>query len=157
MEFQKYIQKKLINYTILRTILVFGKAENPNRSNIVLWVKNSLENNKSISVITDQYRMPTFSKSLAQACLLSVQKRAKGIFHISSNELLSIYNIALQIAEVFELNSELITPISTKKLNQKAKRPKKTGFNLEKSMSKLEYKPKSFKEELKLFKTEFPH
>ncbi len=154
---ENYVQKSLVNFTILRTILVFGKPKNSTKSNIVLWIKDSLENNKKITIITDQYRMPTYSKSLAEACLLSVKKRAKGIFHISSNELLSIYEIALEIATVFKLNSELILPITTQKLNQKAKRPKKTGFNLEKSIAVLGFKPKSFKEELQFFKAEYFH
>ncbi len=154
---ENYIQKKLINFTILRTILVFGKPENSTKSNIVLWIKDSLENNKKITIITDQYRMPTYSKSLAKACLLSVKKRAKGIFHISSNKLLSIYEIALQIATVFKLNPDLIVPITTKELKQKAKRPKKTGFNLKKSITLLDFTSKSFKEELLLFKTEYFH
>ncbi len=152
---ENYAQKNLVNFTILRTILVFGKPKNSTKSNIVLWIKDSLENNKKITIITDQYRMPTYSKSLAEACLLSAKKRTKGIFHISSNELLSIYEIALQIAKTFKLNSDLILPITTQKLNQKAKRPKKTGFNLEKSIAVLGFKPKSFKEELQLFKAEY--
>jgi dTDP-4-dehydrorhamnose reductase len=148
------IKTAKIDFTILRTILVYGLVENPNRSNIVLWVKNTLENKKDINVITDQYRMPTLSNELAQACLLSVQKRVKGVFHISSNQLLSIYDIALQVAEVFELDSKWIHKTTTEALNQKAKRPPKTGFNLEKSIEELDFKPKSFKASLQDFKRE---
>jgi len=149
---EKHIIKSGIDYTILRTIILYGINENSTRSNIVLWVKKSLEENKSISVVTDQYRMPTYVDDLAEACLLAVQKKAKGIYHISSNELLSIYEIALEVAKIFNLNADLIKPILTEKLNQKAERPKKTGFIIDKAVNELGIKSVSFKERLKDFK-----
>ncbi|HIE45632.1 MAG TPA: SDR family oxidoreductase [Flavobacteriaceae bacterium] len=151
---EKYITKSAIDYTILRTIILYGINKNSTRSNIVLWVKNSLEANKPISVVTDQYRMPTYVNDLAEACLLSVQKKAKGIYHISSNELLSIYEIALEVAKTFNLNTDLIKPILTDKLNQKAERPKKTGFIIDKAVKELGFKSVSFKEQLQKFKNE---
>jgi len=151
---EKIIKQSKINYTILRTILVYGLVKEANRSNIVLWVKEALEKNKKLNLINDQYRMPTYSNDLAKACLLAVQKRALGIFHISSNELLSIYEIALQIAATFKLDKSLIKSISTAQLNQRAVRPAKTGFIIEKAVKELGFKSVSFKEQLKVFKKE---
>ena len=141
-----------INFTILRTILVFGKVYDMSRSNIVLWVKQMLENKKEVTIVDDQYRMPTYAEDLALACKLALDKKAKGIYHISSNQLLSIYEIAKQIAQVFELDENLIIPISTSTLNQTAPRPEKTGFDLTKTRSVLGFYPKSFKEDLQRFK-----
>ena len=141
-----------INFTILRTILVFGKVYDMSRSNIVLWVKQMLENKKEVTIVDDQYRMPTYAEDLALACKLAMDKKAKGIYHISSNQLLSIYEIAKQIAQVFELDENLIIPISTSTLNQTAPRPEKTGFDLTKTRSVLGFYPKSFKEDLQRFK-----
>ena len=141
-----------INFTILRTILVFGKVYDMSRSNIVLWVKQMLENKKEVTIVDDQYRMPTYAEDLALACKLAMDKKAKGIYHISSNQLLSIYEIAKQIAQVFELDENLIIPISTSTLNQTAPRPEKTGFDLTKTRSVLGLYPKSFKEDLQRFK-----
>ncbi len=152
---EKALLKSSIQFTILRTILVYGLVDNANRSNIVLWVKNSLEANKEISVITDQYRMPTLSDDLAMACLLAIQKNATGIFHISSNELLSIYEITLQIAETFGLDKNLIKPTTTYQLNQKATRPPKTGFVINKAVNELGFTSAKFKDRLAFFKTQF--
>jgi dTDP-4-dehydrorhamnose reductase len=142
-----------IKFAILRTILVYGKVENPNRNNIVLWIKNALENKQSINLITDQYRTPTYNIDLANACFEAIHQTKTGIFHISSTQLLSIYEIGLQIAKVFNLDTSLIKKISTKKLNQKAKRPIKTGFNLTKSTMELNLKFYSFKENLEQLKS----
>ncbi len=141
-----------IHYTILRTILVYGKVNNLGRNNIVLWVKEMLGKNKEITIVDDQYRMPTYVEDLAMACKISIDKSAQGIFNISSNQLLSVFEIAQQIAEVFQLNSSLIKPISTSTLNQKAPRPAKTGFDLSKTNKELEFYPTSFKEDLQRFK-----
>lgn len=141
-----------ISYSILRTILVYGKVNNLARNNIVLWVKEMLEKKKKITIVNDQFRMPTYVEDLAMACKLSIDQNAKGIFNISSNQLLSVFEIAVQVAEVFELQKELIVPISTETLNQKAPRPPKTGFNLSKTNKELGFYPQSFKEDLQRFK-----
>jgi dTDP-4-dehydrorhamnose reductase len=149
---EEVLNKSSIDFTILRTILVYGKVNNLGRNNIVLWVREMLQNNKEVNIIVDQFRMPTYVEELAMACKISIDKKAKGIFNISSNELLSIFEIAQQIAEVFGLNKDLIKPISTATLNQKAARPPKTGFDLTKTNQELGFYPKSFREDLQRFK-----
>ena len=149
-------ENKLINsntnHTILRTILVYGKVLDMSRTNIVLWVKESLEAGKLINVVNDQYRMPTYVVNLAEACKAVIEKNKKGIFNVSSTQLLSIYDIAKQIAETFNLNKELISPISSKGLNQLAQRPVSTGFDLSKTSRELGLSFKTFKEDIQNFK-----
>ena len=149
---EQVLKDSKINFTILRTILVYGKVFDMSRSNIVLWVREMLEKNKEITIVDDQYRMPTYVEDLAMACKIAMDKKALGIYHISSNTLLSVYEIAQQIAETFDLNKNLIKPISTSTLNQKAPRPAKTGFDLSKTNNELRFYPKSFKEDLQIFK-----
>lgn len=149
---EEILIKSKVNYTILRTILVYGKVFDMSRSNIVLWVKEMLEKQKEITIVDDQYRMPTFVDDLALACKISIDKKATGIYHISSNELLSVFEITKQIAAVFNLDKNLIKPIATSTLNQRAPRPAKTGFNLSKIKQDLGFEPKSFKEDLLRFK-----
>jgi len=143
-----------IKHTILRTILVYGVVDNMSRNNIVLWVKNAIENGQEITIVDDQYRMPTFVDDLAEACLLSIQQNAQGVFNISSNELLSIYEMAVEIADAFNLDSSFIKRISTSQLNQVAKRPPRTGFDLEKSQKILNFPVASFKNRLQVFKNQ---
>ena len=141
-----------INYTILRTILVYGKVYDMSRTNIVLWVKQMLENGKEITIVNDQFRTPTYVEDLALACKISMDKKATGIFNVASNTLLSVFEIAQEIAKAFGLDKKLIKPISTSTLNQTAPRPAKTGFNLTKTNKELGFYPKSFAEDLQKFK-----
>lgn len=149
---EEVLIKSEVNYTILRTILVYGKVFDMSRSNIVLWVKSMLEKGEEITIVDDQFRMPTYVEDLASACKLVIDKKIKGIFHISSKQLLSVFKIAQQIAEVFNLDKSLIKPVTSKTLNQIAKRPPKTGFDLTKTNKVLGFYPKTFKEDLQLFK-----
>ena len=143
-----------INYTILRTVLVYGSVDSNDRSNIVLWVKKSLEDKKHINVVTDQFRMPTFVEDLAEACFLSIEKCATGIYNVSSNTLMSIYELALEIANTFNLDASYIHSVETSDLNLPAKRPFKTGFDLKKSITDLNLPSYSFTERLRVFKNQ---
>jgi dTDP-4-dehydrorhamnose reductase len=63
-----------------------------------------------------------------------------------------MYQIAQQVALVFELDINLIQPIATAVLNQTAVRPAKTGFDLIKTNTELRLYSQSFKEDLQRFK-----
>lgn len=149
---EKVLLNSTIDFTILRTILVFGKVFDMSRTNIVLWVKSMLEQGKEITIVDDQFRMPTYVNDLAMVCKIAIDKKETGIYNISSNQLLSVFEIAQQIAEVFNLDKKLIKPISSSTLNQRAKRPPITGFDLSKTNTKLGFFPKTFKEDLQRFK-----
>jgi dTDP-4-dehydrorhamnose reductase len=131
-------------FSIIRTALVYGVTHDQARMNIVLWVKQSLEQGKAINVVNDQWRTPTLAEDLAEGCWRAASLRATGIFHISGSEVLSPYQIALRTAEHFRLDSSLIRPVDSESLRQVAKRPPRTGFIIEKAQRELSYKPRTF-------------
>lgn len=145
---EKVIQSSPISWTILRTVLVFGITNDMSRSNIVLWVKKSLEQQKPIRVVNDQWRTPTLAEDLAQGCYLAAKKRAKGIYNISGKDFMSPYDIAVKTAEFFNLDKSLITPTDSTRFVQPAKRPPTTGFLIDKARQQLGYEPRSFEEGL---------
>ncbi len=152
LESEKIIERSGLSYAIIRTILVYGLVDNMNKGNLVLWLKESVENEKEVTIIDDQYRMPTYVDDLALACHTAVNKRVQGVFNVSSCELLSIYDMAMEIAKVFNLDKSYIKRISTEELNQKAARPAVTGFDLTKSHKILKLPLVSFAERLQVFK-----
>jgi dTDP-4-dehydrorhamnose reductase len=137
-------------FAILRTIIVYGVAAAMSRSNIVLWAKNALEKGEIISVVNDQWRMPTLAEDLAAACLAAVKKEAQGVFHVSGKDLMNMVELVQQVANFWNLDRTLIKPITSASLNQAAKRPPKTGFVLAKAISQLGYQPHTFLEGLAL-------
>ena len=145
---EKAIQNSSIAWAILRTVLVFGITQDMSRSNIVLWVKKSLEQNKSIQVVNDQWRTPTLAEDLAMGCFLAAKKKARGIYNISGKDFLSPYDIAIRTADFFKLDKSLINPTDSTKFTQPAKRPPRTGFIIDKARKDLGYEPRSFEEGL---------
>lgn len=150
LEAEQLIQASSCRWAILRTIIVYGIVNDISRSNIVLWAKSALEKGSPINVVNDQWRMPTLAEDLAEGCLLAAEKNACGIYNISGSELMSIFELVEQVADFWNLDKSLIKPISSQSLNQAAKRPKKTGFVLDKAKKILNYQPRSFKEGLRI-------
>lgn len=132
------------NTAIIRTILVYGVIPDKERSNLVLWAKKQLESNNRIKVVNDQWRMPTWVDDLSTACLSAMQKQAKGIFHISGNEMMTILEAVELVADYWKLDKTLIDPISAEEIGQKLNRPRKTGFILEKAKQELNFTPTAF-------------
>lgn len=141
---EEIIMKSSCKWAIVRTVLVYGLASDLSRSNIILWVKDSLESGKNINVVTDQWRTPTLAEDLAQGCILIMDQSAQGIFNISGKDYLTPYDMALQTAEYFGLDKTLISKADSSNFSQPAERPLNTGFIIEKAKSELGYSPKSF-------------
>jgi dTDP-4-dehydrorhamnose reductase len=113
-----------------------------------LWVKESLENGKTIQVVNDQWRTPTLAEDLAMGCFLAATKKAKGIYNISGKDFITPYDIAIKTAEYFKLDKSLIKAADSTTFKQPARRPLKTGFIIEKARKELGYEPHSFDEGL---------
>lgn len=145
------VLKSKLSWTIVRTILLYGITENMSRSNIVLWVKKSLEEKKEIKVVSDQYRTPTLVDDLADACLKIVQTKSTGVFNISGNQYLSVIEIAKKVAGYYKLDESLISPVKSAELNQPGRRPARTSFDSQKAIDQLKYVPRSFDDGLKQF------
>ncbi len=143
---ENIVKESACNWTILRTIIVFGVGENLSKSNIVLWAKGALEKDEPLNIIDDQFRAPTLAEDLADACILAATKKAYGIFNASGKDIMSIYEIVERIAKHYRNTTKNLNKISTATLNQKAGRPPKTGFILDKAINELGYNPHSFEE-----------
>ena len=152
LESEELLRNSKCDYTILRTVLVYGANHDPSKSNIVLWVINKLKNKEEINVVNDQWRTPTLAEDLATGCYLAANKRSLGVFNISGRDLVTPYQMALQVAEVFGLDASLIHETDSETFTQPAKRPLKTGFKIDKAEKELGYAPHSFREGLELVK-----
>jgi len=149
-EAEKLVKNASCTWSIVRTVLVYGIARGLSRSNIILWVKDSLEKGKEIQVVDDQFRTPTLAEDLALGCLLIAEKKAEGMFNISGKDFLTPYDMALQTADYFGLNKNLIKKASAATFSQPAKRPPRTGFTIEKASQELGYAPHSFAEGIEI-------
>lgn len=147
---EEVIKNSKAKWAILRTIIVYGIVSDMSRSNIVLWAKGALEKGEPLNVVNDQWRMPTLAEDLADISLLAVANNAQGVFNASGKDMMSISELVYRVADFWKLDKSLINEVSGASLKQSAKRPKKTGFILDKSMTELNYQPRSFEEGLRI-------
>ncbi|TAF97118.1 MAG: NAD(P)-dependent oxidoreductase [Cytophagia bacterium] len=143
---EKLVQHSGVRWAIARTVLVYGIAYDMSRSNIILWVKKSLEDGKNIKVVTDQWRTPTLAEDLAMGCYLIGNQQPTGIFNISGKDFLTPYEMAIKTADYFKLDKSLIAQADSTTFSQPAQRPARTGFVLDKAQNILGYRPRSFDE-----------
>jgi len=141
-----------ILYTILRTNVLYGVADG--RPDFVRWVVNSLRDGKPIRIVTDQINNPTFTDDLVQGISKVVEFDKQGIYNIGGRDFLSRFDFTLRIAEFFDLDKSLISPINTEDLNQPAPRPLKSGLYTLKAETELGYKPHSIIESLAIMRRE---
>ena len=152
----KYEAEKLLtssaylNWSIARTIIVFGEGYNLSRSNIVLWAREALRKGSPLKIIDDQFRSPTWADDLAWACIQICKLNKKGIYHISGPESMSIFDLVMRIGRFYDLDCSSIEKTTSESLNQAAKRPPITGFDLTKAKNDLGYAPKTLEESLLL-------
>jgi dTDP-4-dehydrorhamnose reductase len=144
------IRESEVPSAILRTVLVYGVAEEMSRSNIVLWAKGALEKGQIIKVVNDQFRTPTLAEDLAQGCILAAKQRATGVYNISGPDYMSVLELVKRVGAFWKLDTSIIQETDSTTLNQAAKRPPKTGFILTKAQKELGYKPHHFEEGLSL-------
>ena len=139
-----------LRWVIARTVLVYGTLTAGSRSNIVLWVRDSLRKNQAIKVVDDQWRTPTLAEDLALGCWLLARQSAEGIYHLSGPELLTPYQMAQQVAAFFQLDSALLERVDSRTFQQPARRPARTGFSIAKAARELGFRPRSFAEGIAL-------
>ncbi|MFH2096364.1 MAG: SDR family oxidoreductase [Bacteroidota bacterium] len=149
-ESENLVMKYQYGWTIIRTILVYGVLPVMARSNIIIRTIENLKQGQEIKAVDDQYRMPTLAEDLADACIAAALKKATGIYHISGNDMMSIYELCSKTAKFFGFDSKLIRPVPTISLNEKARRPARTGFIIQKAQKELDYMPVSFNRGLEI-------
>ena len=137
------------NWTIARTILLYGTGVNLSRQNIVLWMVNQLRQGEPLHVVTDQWRTPTYVPDLAEGLYRILDRDATGIYHLSGPDGVSIHELACTVADVFEMNEDLIHPVESDYFDDAVERPSKTGFAIDKARSDLDYDPHSLQSGLR--------
>ncbi|AEA44132.1 SDR family oxidoreductase [Fluviicola taffensis] len=138
------------NWSIARTIIVYGTGFGLSRSNMILWALEALPKGEVMKLVDDQFRAPTWADDLAYGCVEIIKRNERGIFHLSGPVTRSVKAIVEEVGKALELENIAIETISSTTLNQAAKRPPRTGFDLSKAAQKLDYLPLDIQESIPL-------
>jgi dTDP-4-dehydrorhamnose reductase len=141
------VMKYAFNWTIVRTVLVYGKTFS-GRENIVTNTAKALQQGKSLKIFDDQVRTPTYVEDLAAGIVVIIEKEKSGIYHLSGEDVKTPYDIAVDTARLLGHDVSQITPVKAHEFDQPALRPAKTGFNIRKAKEEIGFRPLSFAEGL---------
>jgi dTDP-4-dehydrorhamnose reductase len=136
------------NWSIARTIIVYGTGFGLSRSNMILWALEALPKGEVMKLVDDQFRAPTWADDLAYGCVEIVKRNETGIFHLSGPITRSVKAIVEEVGKALKLDNSAIEVISSATLNQAAKRPPRTGFDLSKAEKLLDYHPLDIQESI---------
>jgi dTDP-4-dehydrorhamnose reductase len=136
------------DWAIVRTCLVYGKPAT-GKQNILTVVKGKIENKEKYLVFNDQVRTPTYIEDLVSGIVSIIEKKAKGIYHLSGKDSITPYGMVVAMAEYLALDKSYLTETTAADFFQPAKRPPKTGLVIDKARKELGYEPISFVEGLK--------
>lgn len=128
------------------------------KGNFFAWAYKSLLKKQSISVVSDQISNPTLTQQFVKAIIQCVIMDFEGILHIGSDDYISRYEFAMEIAKVFGFDAGLIRNINTESLTEKvnsynAKRPLHSGLVVDKIEKELNISSYSTNYNLKALKS----
>ena len=146
MQSEQLVQHSKYAATIVRPVFIYGQSLPGMRPTFLHWVKNNLEQNKPIKVVSDQWRTPTYVQDICQGIEAIISKTATGIFHLAGKEILSPYDMALHTANILNLDASLIEKVTADTFPEPVKRAKRSGLKIEKAKAELGYNPVSFEE-----------
>ena len=115
-----------ISGSVIRPILSYGWAPPNGRDNPVSFVVKQLRAGQKVKMVTDVRENPLYVDQGTKAIWVAVQKRLPDVFHLAGSDVVNRYELALAVAESFNMNRSLIEPATTDDFPSLVKRPPDT-------------------------------
>lgn len=144
------------NCTVVRPILMYGWNNSFERGNIVTMIIDKLKNGRQMNVYDDVFSNPLYSIHCAEAIWKIIRENRQGAYNIAGADRLSVYGLALKVAEAFGLDRELVKPVRQGFFNELVKRPKDTSYVTDRMERELAMRPLGIGEGLTLMKKAAP-
>ena len=138
---EKFIIKKFNNYLIIRVSKVFGLQKND--KTLITSIFNEMKKKRKVFFSDDQFFSPIYVFDLCKYIYFLIKFKNKGIFHLSSIQSTSRYEVAKKIKQKFALKKVKIIRKPINKFNFSEKIPLNTTLNSRKFLKLFKIKPKS--------------
>ena len=125
---EESIQKTEVDYLILRVSWLCGAYGN----NFVKTMLRLAKERESLSVVNDQFGVPTFCTQVVNQTLKLIEQNQRGVFHLGSAGIISWYQFALRIFELSGVDVN-VKEVSSNEFKTKAKRPHFSKLNTSKA------------------------
>lgn len=147
---EKLVMESGLMYAIVRPVFIYGPVLKNMRPSFLHWIKNNLEQNKKIKVVSDQLRTPTFVSDICKGIETIILNKQQGAYHLAGKDLLSPYEMAITVAGFLKFDAALIENVTSDTFIEPVKRAKRSGLKIAKARTMLGYEPVSFTEGIQL-------
>jgi len=128
---ENYLQNLSDNYIIIRTEWLYGK----NGKNFVRTILDKAQIINKLEVVDDQIGAPTYTRDLAHAVDLLIERNITGIFHITNRGNCSWFQFARKILQEGGITNVQVLPIKSDQLQRPAPRPPYSVLSMQKFIS----------------------
>lgn len=112
------IKNKMTDYLIIRISWLCGFFGN----NFIKTMMRLGKEKNELRVVNDQFGSPTYTKNVVLNTLTLIHEKQAGIFHLTSNGLLTWFDLTKEIMNQLNYKTKII-PVSSEEYPTKAKRP----------------------------------
>jgi dTDP-4-dehydrorhamnose reductase len=147
---EEFVKTFAFTYSIVRPVFIYGSYWEGMRPSFIQWVQQNLAVGKSIKVVDDQFRTPTYMIDICKGIEQIIVQKKHEIFHLAGSEILTPYAMAIQVAEILALNAALVTKVDSFSFPEPVLRAKRSGLLIDKARQLLNYQPLLFEEGVKL-------
>jgi len=152
---EELVQQHAKEWCIARPSVIYGWGQ-AHKQDFATWFLNNLNQGREAKVLTDQYVSPTLNTNLAEMLIEIAERKITGILHTAGGTRASRYEFALRLAEIFNLNKDLIKPAKIDEMQWKAQRPRDSSLNVGKALTLLNQKPQELSQALQSFSIFLP-
>lgn len=97
---------------VLRAALIFGNDDGV-RGSFLRDNEQDLGAGKTLTLFTDQYRTPVWSRDIAAAIRIVIDRELRSqVFNIGGDTRINRYDLGLKVAKIFGWNSEQMVPVA---------------------------------------------
>ncbi|MDP2605848.1 MAG: SDR family oxidoreductase [Deltaproteobacteria bacterium] len=127
---ERALQEIVESVLILRTTGAFGW--DLNSKNFAMQVYYKVRARERMTIPMDQFGNPTLAEYLAEMSLALAQQGVRGIVNVVGEDLIARSEFARALVRLYGGSSDLVVPVPTESLKQKAARPLFGGLRTEK-------------------------
>jgi dTDP-4-dehydrorhamnose reductase len=134
------------HHLIMRTTVLYGWDQES--INFAMQIYKRVKSGAEMTIPNDQIGNPTLAEYLAETSLELVRRGTNGVINVVGKDLMPRSEFAKALVEMFGGNPDLVIPVTTASLKQKAARPLRGGLRTEKLARILGKEPISIGESL---------
>lgn len=125
-EAEQIIRKELPGALVVRMGGFFGGCQKDKNfvGKFARFLKKNIDEGVASIPVSDRVWQPTYTKDIAENCILLLEKERAGVYHMASHGEASFFELAIAMIEIFGIDDRItITKIASDEYKEKVKRP----------------------------------